>query len=75
MTSMHPKLLIEVIMARTSGRAALVLTPEHQRTLEELASSRTAPAREVERARVLLGYAKGISITELQRQLIDGTDY
>ena len=56
-------------MARKSGRAALVLTPEQRATLEELAASRTAAAREVERAKVLLGYAAGISITELQRQL------
>ncbi len=56
-------------MARTSGRAALVLTPEQKVTLGELAASRTAAAREVERAKVLLGYAAGTSITELQRQL------
>lgn len=56
-------------MARTSGRAALVLAPEHKRMLQELAASRTASAREVERAKVLLGYAAGTSITELQRQL------
>ena len=56
-------------MARKSGRAALTLAPEQRKTLEELASSRTAPAREVERAKVLLGYAAGTSITELQRQL------
>lgn len=56
-------------MARKSGRAALVLTPEQCATLEELAASRTAAAREVERAKVLLGYAAGTSITELQRQL------
>jgi transposase len=60
---------MEVTMARTSGRAALVLTPEQKTTLEELASSRKAAAREVERARVLLGYAAGTSITELQRRL------
>ena len=56
-------------MARKSKRAALVLTPEQTMTLKELAGSRTAPAREVERAKVLLGYAAGTSITELQRQL------
>lgn len=56
-------------MARKSGRAALTLTPEQRKTLEELAAARTAPAREVERAKVLLGYAAGTSITELQRQL------
>ena len=63
------QLLMEVIMARKSGRAALVLSPEHRITIKELAASRTAPAREVERARVLLGYADGNSITQLQRQL------
>ena len=56
-------------MARTSARAALVLTPAQKTTLQELAASRTAPTREVERAKVLLGYAAGTSITELQRQL------
>lgn len=56
-------------MARKSGRAALVLTQEQTASLRELAGSRTAPAREVERAKVLLGYASGTSITELQRRL------
>ncbi len=56
-------------MARKSGRAALTLAPDQRKTLEELAASRTAPTREVERAKVLLGYAAGTSITELQRQL------
>ena len=56
-------------MARKSRRAELVLVADQRRMLEELAASRTAPAREVERAKVLLGYAAGTSITELQRQL------
>jgi len=56
-------------MARKSKRAALVLAPDQTTTLKELAASRKAPAREVERAKVLLGYAAGTSITELQRQL------
>lgn len=56
-------------MARKSGRAALTLAPGQRKTLEELAGSRTAPTREVERAKVLLGYAAGSSITELQREL------
>jgi transposase len=60
---------MEAPMARKSNRAALVLTADQTKTLKELAASRTAPAREVERARVLLGYAGGTSITELQRQL------
>ncbi len=56
-------------MARKSKRAALVLAPDQTTTLKELAASRKAPAREVERAKVLLGYAAGTSITQLQRQL------
>ncbi|MGH7148848.1 MAG: IS630 family transposase [Nitrospiraceae bacterium] len=56
-------------MARTSSRAALVLSPEQMVTIKELAASRTAPAREVQRAKILLGYTSGTSITELQRQL------
>jgi transposase len=60
---------MEVSMARTSRRAALVMAPDKKRELEELAGSRTKPVREVERAKVLLGYAAGMSITQLQRQL------
>jgi transposase len=56
-------------MARTSGRSALVLSPVQMATIKELAASRTAPAREVQRAKILLGYAAGTTITELQRQL------
>ena len=37
--------------------------------LKGLAGSRTAPLREVQRARVLLGYAAGTSISALQRQI------
>jgi hypothetical protein len=61
-------LLTKAIMAGKTKRAALVLTPEQRATLEELAQSRTAPAREVERAKVLVGYADGTSMTGLQRQ-------
>ena len=60
---------LEAIMARTTGRAPLVLTDEQKAKLSELAGSRTAPVREVERARVLLKYAQGTSISEIQRQL------
>ncbi len=58
-----------VIMARKSERASLVLTQEQLATLQELSASRVASAREVERAKVMLGYADGFSITELQRRL------
>jgi transposase len=63
------QLLKAVIMARKSKRAALVLTPEQRATLKELAASRSAATREVERAKVMLGYADGATVTELQRQL------
>jgi transposase len=63
------QLLKAVIMARKSKRAALVLTPQQRATLKELAASRSAATREVERAKVMLGYADGVSVTELQRQL------
>ncbi len=56
-------------MARKSERATLVLTQEQRATLQELSASRVASAREVERAKVMLGYADGISITDLQRRL------
>ena len=60
---------LEEIMARTTGRASLVLTDEQSAKLSELAGSRTAPVREAERAGVLLKYAQGTSISEIQRQL------
>ena len=63
------QLLKAVNMARKSKRAALVLTAQQRASLKELAASRSAAAREVERAKVMLGYADGLSVTELQRQL------
>lgn len=58
-----------VIMARKTKRAALVLTDEQRTKLKELAGSRTLPIREVERAKILLGYAEGASITDLKRRV------
>ncbi len=55
-------------MARKTQRAALVLTEEQRAMLAKLSGSRTAAVREVERARVLLSYAEGISITEVRRR-------
>jgi transposase len=56
-------------MAGKTKRAALMLTPDQETMLTRLAGSRTAPMREVERARVLLGYAQGILITDLARRI------
>ncbi|MDP2822213.1 MAG: IS630 family transposase, partial [Sulfuritalea sp.] len=56
-------------MTRKTKRAALVLTKEQRIMLTKLAGSRTASIREVERAKVLLGYADGASITDLMRRV------
>ncbi len=56
-------------MARETRRAPLGLSDAHRQMLIELGGSRTAPAREVERAKVLLRYADGISISDIQRQV------
>lgn len=63
------QLLTGVIMAGKTKRAALLLTEDQKAMLKELSRSRTASVREIERAKVLIGYAEGISITGLQRQI------
>jgi transposase len=63
------QLLSGVIMARKTKRAELTLTTENKAMLKELAGSRTAPIREVQRAKIMLGYAQGTSISELMRLL------
>lgn len=61
--------LVEAGLARRTGRAPLVLSADQRLMLEELAGSRTASLREVERAKVLLAYAQGKAPTEIQRLL------
>lgn len=56
-------------MSGKSKRPPLMLSDEHREMLTALARSRTAPAREVERARVLLRYADGASITDIEREI------
>src|SRR5450759_1190899 len=56
-------------MAGRTKRAGLALSQDQETMLRRLAGSRTAPVREVERAKVLLGYAQGIPITDLARQI------
>jgi transposase len=58
-----------VNMARKTKRAALTLTTENRAMLTALAGSRTAPIREVERAKILVGYADGASISDLMRRV------
>lgn len=54
-------------MARPTARATLILSETERTMLTELAASRTAAQREVERAKVLLAYADGKLPTEIQR--------
>ena len=56
-------------MSRKSQRAKLVLTDEQREQLSGIAQSRTAAVREVERARILLKYADGVSISAIQSVL------
>lgn len=56
-------------MARKTSRAALRLSDQERGELERLAQSRTAARREVERAGILLAYAEGQGITEIERIL------
>lgn len=56
-------------MAGRSKRAPLKLSDADRLMLSELSRSRTAPVREVDRAKVLLSYADGMSISGIQRQV------
>lgn len=54
-------------MARRCERTKLELGAAEQERLTQLAGSRRAPKREVERADILLRYARGEAITAIQR--------
>jgi len=56
-------------MARTSQRPRIQLTDEQRSELEKTARSRTAPAREVERANIILRQAAGESISAIKKAL------
>jgi len=56
-------------MPRKSQRAKVVLTDEQRQRLTTLAQSRTAAVREVERAKIILKYADGVSISDIQSAL------
>jgi hypothetical protein len=56
-------------MARTSQRPRVRLSDEQRNELERIARSRTAPAREVERADIILRQAAGESISSIERSL------
>ena len=50
-----------------SVRASLVLSSVDQNRLEEIARSRTEPKQAIERSRILLAYAQGVSVSEIAR--------
>jgi hypothetical protein len=56
-------------MAGKSKLPALVLTPEERQRVESLSTSRAAPVREVERARILLQYQAGHNPSAIHRAL------
>lgn len=56
-------------MARKTNRAPLALSEDDQAYLAKLSRSATAPVREVTRAKVLLKYAAGVSISQIQREV------
>lgn len=56
-------------MARKTNRAPLVLSDDNRKLLTEISGSRTAPAREVVRAKILLQYANGIEISSIKRNV------
>jgi len=56
-------------MPFTSRRAKLVLVADVQEELTELSRSRTAPAGQRERARIVLAYAAGETVSAIARQM------
>ena len=56
-------------MARPTARSPLILSPEETARLKTLAASRTASVREVQRAKLLLGYHAGLGFSALSRSV------
>ncbi len=56
-------------MSRTTLRAPLILTDEERQRLESLASSRKAPLREIQRAKILLAYSGRMPIQDIARNV------
>jgi len=53
-------------MARKTQRAELSLSIDQRSKLEQISRSRKAPLREIQRSQVLLNYADGIPISQIQ---------
>ncbi len=56
-------------MARKTTRAPLTLLQDDRETLECLANSQTQPLRRIRRAKVLLGYASGATISDIAKNV------
>jgi transposase len=54
-----------MFMPRKSNKSPLILSDHDRNMLEVLSRSKTASMREVQRARILLGYSNGKSITQI----------
>ncbi len=56
-------------MSQRSKKARLQISEEEAKYLQKIAQSRTEPQREVQRARILMKYLAGESITGIQETL------
>ena len=56
-------------MADKTERNPLILTAEQRQSLQSVAGSRTAPVREVQRARILLAYADRLPLQTIARMV------
>lgn len=56
-------------MPTITKKPPLLLSEESRRNLEKVAGSKTAPEREVQRAKILLAYHKENSITKVSKQI------
>ena len=56
-------------MSRKSQKAKLILDQDKKGKLQELATSRKAPVREVERANILLRYSEGMPIIDIGKMV------
>ena len=55
-------------MSRTSARSRLVLEESKLKELQKIASSRTAPLREIQRAKILIMYSENKSISGIEKE-------
>lgn len=56
-------------MPKKSQKAKLILSPEKKEQLQRIANSRKTPLREVQRANILLRYAEGIPIIDIEKMV------